>query len=277
MELYDRVSSKLARDLTLSYSTSFGTATKLFPSNVRMHIFNIYGMVRVADEIVDTYTGNQAGSLLKDFKMQVFDSLEKKYSTNPIIHAFQITANAFGINRELIEPFFESMEMDLRQRTYSKQSYEKYIYGSAEVVGLMCLRVFTHGDDSEYSSLQKSARALGSAFQKVNFLRDISADSHELGRSYFPGVSIDTLDETSRHNIVLDIRADFREAYDGVYGLPKTCRLPVMIAYEYYRTLLDKTGSVPIRVLTSKRVRVANFMKIIILVRVLLTRRIGRP
>lgn len=261
-DLYSAVSYRLARQLTLDYSTSFGMSSRLFSRTIRPHIYAIYGLVRIADEIVDTSRSSNARSLLDNLESECYEALKTGYSSNPLVHAFVQTASTFGITRTLIEPFFESMRMDLSTKTYDDTTYRQYIYGSAEVVGLMCLRVFVGGDDSTYASLESPARALGAAYQKVNFLRDIADDYSALGRTYFPGTSFATLDEQHKRQILDDIASDFEHAKIAIHQLPRGARFAVWLSYRYYMSLLVKLGRSPVSTIKTSRIRVSNPYKL---------------
>lgn len=262
MELYTNTSYELSRILTLRYSTSFGSSTKLFTPRIQPHIFAIYGLVRIADEIVDTYSGKDQLKQLNQLEKETYTAIKIGYSTNPIVHAFALTAKKYGITKTLIAPFFASMRMDLKPQRYTKKLYEKYIYGSAEVIGLMCLKVFVEGDREEYSALEAGARALGSAYQKVNFLRDIASDYQERQRVYFPGVSYDSFDETSKQQILEDIKKDFLAARQSVDDLPKTARKAVKLSYSYYFELVKKLEATSAKTIKERRVRVPTMKKL---------------
>lgn len=271
MELYRTTSYELAEQLTKRYSTSFTTSSRLFDRSIRPHIYAIYGMVRVADEIVDSYKQKDAHSQLMNFKKEVYAAISNGYSTNPIIQAFSLTARHYGISDDLIEPFFESMAMDLHLQDFTEEHYASYIYGSAEVVGLMCLRVFVFGDDAQYSKLSDGARALGSAYQKVNFLRDIKADYEELGRMYFPNYEYETFDEAAKKTIVKDIEADFTLANATITRLPNSSKKAVRASSLYYQALLNKLESASIEDLKTQRLRVPNSKKLLLLAQAALT------
>jgi phytoene/squalene synthetase len=267
MELYDQVACQAARQLTLRYSTSFGTASRLLDAAVRSDIYNIYGLVRIADEVVDTYLPDatvEAGrQLIDELEQTTYTAMDRAYSSNLIVHAFQLTARRYGIGRELIEPFFASMRADLDKRIYQdRNEYEAYIYGSAEVIGLMCLKVFAAGDTKQYQELRTGARALGSAYQKVNFLRDIAADRQRLGRSYFPEVGQSALTETAKAAIIADIEADFKTAEPYIGRLPKNSRAAVTASYRYYRELLGLLKAAPASELEQRRLRIPDSRKL---------------
>lgn len=270
MELYTKVAYANSRLLTLRYSTSFGISSRLLGSSVKKHIYAIYGLVRIADEIVDTYKGADSLRLLDDLEKSTYDALNSGYSTNPIVHAFAKTAIEYGIDKELITPFFYSMRMDLQPRNYSDDAYTKYIHGSAEVVGLMCLKVFCDGNNQRYVELEKGASALGAAYQKVNFLRDLAADYKELGRLYFPGKTFDRFNDTDKKEIIDDIKADFAVALPALRQLPGSCRKATMMSYVYYLELLKKLEATPAVLIKTARVRVPNRHKFLLLVKAIL-------
>ncbi|MEI8100802.1 MAG: phytoene/squalene synthase family protein, partial [Bacteroidota bacterium] len=227
IKLFDETSIAMSRRLALNYSTSFSLGIRLLSKECRWAIFSIYGLVRVADEIVDTFHGYNKEQMLMDFKSQTYRAMEEGISTNPVLHAFQLAANQYGVGKELIEPFFNSMEEDLDTCSHNAQSYSEYIYGSAEVVGLMCLKVFCNGNEEQYNHLVPFARSLGAAFQKVNFLRDIRSDVEERGRVYFPGVDFNHFSDSDKYEIIHDVKNDFAHAYQGIVQLPVGCRLGV--------------------------------------------------
>jgi phytoene synthase len=262
MELYTRTSYELSKTLTLRYSTSFGSSTKLFSKDIQPHIFAIYGLVRIADEIVDTYQGGDQSAQLDQLEQQTYDAIKTGYSTNPIVHAFAQTAKKFGITKKLIDPFFESMRMDLSPQTYTQKLYETYIYGSAEVIGLMCLKVFLKGDTARYAALTSGARALGSAYQKVNFLRDIASDYADRQRVYFPGVSYETFNDADKNTILADIRGDFSAAQATFGDLPTSVKKAVTLSYNYYNELLKRLENTPAETLKKQRVRVSTMKKL---------------
>lgn len=266
MDLYTSTSYKTSKLVTTAYSTSFGLSIKLFEPRLRPHIYAIYGLVRIGDEIVDTYTGKDQGELLDALEQETKRALKSGYSTNPIVHAFAQTAREFKITNTLIAPFFKSMRMDLTAQTYDQKKYETYIYGSAEVVGLMCLKLFVTSDD-EYAFFEPAARSLGSAYQKVNFLRDIAADSDELHRWYFPNSSKETFDEKTKQVIITDIEKDFRAAKSAIDTLPESSQKAVALSYQYYIGLLQKIKQTPARELLRKRVRLNDAQKGLFLVK----------
>jgi phytoene/squalene synthetase len=239
----------------------------LLHRELRTPIFNIYGFVRLADEIVDTFHDHDKSALLEQFRQETFDAIERGISLNPILNSFQRTVNAFRIDHELIHAFFRSMESDLTQNQYDRQGYEEYIYGSAEVVGLMCLYVFCEGDQPSYDNLKAPARALGAAFQKVNFLRDINADFNQLSRVYFPGCDFHNFSLRDKLQIEEDIEEDFRKAYEGILQLPIKARFGVYVAYKYYYSLFRKIKSIQPQHILQSRVRIPNYHKAYIVFR----------
>lgn len=267
MELYTRVAYANSRQLTLSYSTSFGLSSRLFARDIQPHIYAIYGLVRIADEIVDTYKGTNSLQLLDELEQTTYEAIENGYSTNPIVHAFALTAARYDIDDKLVAPFFQSMRMDLKPRDYSDKDYKKYIHGSAEVVGLMCLKVFCGGNPADYNRLEKGAAALGAAYQKVNFLRDMSADYKELGRLYFPGKQFDSFNDDDKKDIIDDIKADFALALPSLHQLPTSCKKATMMSYVYYMELLKKLEATPASVIKTTRIRVPNQRKLLLLVK----------
>lgn len=276
MDLYTSVAYQASKRLTLSYSSSFGISSRLFSRAIQPHIFAIYGLVRIADEVVDTYRGTDARALLDQLESDTYSAIESSYSTNPIVHSFALTAQKFGISTDLIAPFFASMRMDIPPSSYTSEDYHSYIYGSAEVVGLMCLKVFCNGDQSRYDEMQPGASALGSAYQKVNFLRDLAADYTELGRVYFPGVTYDTFDDTVKQSIIDDIHADFKTADKAISSLPKSSRIAVRVSYRYYSQLLRRLENASVSSIKSTRVRISTPYKLWLLAQTFLTER-ARP
>ena len=265
IKLFDETSIAMSRRLALNYSTSFSLGIRLLSKECRWAIFSIYGLVRVADEIVDTFHGYNKEQMLMDFKSQTYRAMEEGISTNPVLHAFQLAANQYGVGKELIEPFFNSMEEDLDTSSHNAQSYSEYIYGSAEVVGLMCLKVFCNGNEEQYNDLVPFARSLGAAFQKVNFLRDIRSDVEERGRVYFPGVDFNQFSDSDKYAIIQDVKNDFAHAYQGIVQLPVGCRLGVYTAYIYYLKLLEKIERTTAVDILESRVRIPNTQKIALL------------
>lgn len=267
VDLFHKVSHECSRSVTLRYSTSFSSAIKLLHRDLRQPIFNIYGFVRFADEIVDTFHEHDKPQLLAEFRQETFAAIERGISLNPILNSFQQTVNEYKIDPGLIRAFFSSMESDLTQNRYDRQGYEEYIYGSAEVVGLMCLFVFCEGNASSYERLKHAARALGAAFQKVNFLRDIKADFVDLSRIYFPGCDFHNFTERDKLQIQNDIENDFREAYKGILHLPIKARFGVYVAYKYYYSLFRKIKQTAPRHMLQKRIRIPNYHKAYIVLR----------
>jgi 15-cis-phytoene synthase len=265
--LFHNVSQECSKIVTVRYSTSFSSAIKLLHKDLRTPIFNIYGFVRFADEIVDTFHDHDKPFLLEEFKKETFDSIERKISLNPILNSFQKTVNQYQIDHELIHAFFKSMESDLVQNKYDRQGYEEYIYGSAEVVGLMCLYVFCEGNKVLYQKLKQAAQALGAAFQKVNFLRDIKADFHDLSRLYFPGCDFHNFTERDKFQIESDIEKDFQDAYQGILKLPIKARFGVYVAYKYYYSLFCKIKSTKPHHILQKRIRIPDHHKLCIVFR----------
>ncbi|HET8735717.1 MAG TPA: phytoene/squalene synthase family protein [Pricia sp.] len=266
--IFDKVSYQCSKIVTESYSTSFALATRMLAPSIRADIYNIYGFVRFADEIVDTFHDYDKEVLFDGFVNDLNKALEDKISLNPILNAFQHTYHQYGISYTLVEAFLKSMRMDLHKNIYrTEKEYRDYIYGSADVVGLMCLRVFVKGDEKQYASLRESAMALGSAFQKVNFLRDLKADYEDLNRSYFPNTNLMELDEASKSRIVDEIKADFKLGYSGIVHLPNEAKFGVYTAYKYYHTLLRKLQNTPPLEIKSARIRVTDYQKFGVLAR----------
>lgn len=260
--IFDTVSYQCSKVVTQSYSTSFSLATRMLAPSIRSHIYNIYGFVRFADEIVDSFHDYNKPDLFERFETELHKAIENKISLNPILNSFQHTYHAYGITPDLVEAFMRSMRMDLSKKDYQTQAeYKEYIYGSADVVGLMCLRVFVKGDDAQYEKLKESAMALGSAFQKVNFLRDLKADYEVLERTYFPDTNLLELDEESKYRIIEEINADFAKGYEGIQELPVECKFGVYTAYRYYSRLLQKLKSTPPMEIQHTRIRVPDYEK----------------
>lgn len=263
MDLYTDTSYKISEKITKQYSTSFSSSSKLFEQSIRKYIYAIYGLVRIADEVVDTYRGDKKLEKLDELEKSIYEATKSGFSTNPIVHAFSDTANRFDITKEIIRPFFDSMAMDVKPRPLNRKEYEKYIYGSAEVVGLMCLKVFVGvGNNKHYEDLSFGAKKLGSAYQKVNFLRDISMDFKELGRSYFPDISFEEFDDIKKQEIISEIREDFLASKDYIDRLPDNSKLAVLTSYQYYSQLLKKIESTPAQDIKEKRIRVSNPKKL---------------
>jgi len=266
--LFDTVSRLCAKTVTKSYSTSFASATKMLSLDIRQDIYNIYGFVRFADEIVDSFHDYDKETLFNTFETDMEWALTNKISLNPILNAFQETVHKYGIEKHLIDSFMKSMRLDLSKSEYlTDEEYRDYIYGSADVVGLMCLTVFVKGDRKKYDDLKDSAMALGSAFQKVNFLRDLKADFEGLSRTYFPNTNLNNLNEDAKLRIISDIEADFKKGLSGIHKLPMEAKFGVYMAYRYYRKLLKKLKRIPSTEIKNKRVRVPDYAKVSLLAR----------
>ena len=267
IEKFFTVSGKCSEITTTHYSTSFSSAIRLLHKDMRQPIYNIYGFVRFVDEIVDTFHAFDKASLLAEFKKETYEAIRRGISLNPILNSFQETARAYNIDHNLIEAFFTSMEMDLSRKTYDRRNFNEYIYGSSEVVGLMCLYVFCEGKEHLYKKLRSGAQALGAAFQKVNFLRDIKADFNGLSRMYFPGCDFNNFTERDKKEIEADIYKDFSAAYAGILKLPLKSRFGVYVAYKYYMSLFKKIRSLePAKVLEA-RIRIPDYKKAMIVLR----------
>ncbi|MBK8557278.1 MAG: phytoene/squalene synthase family protein [Lewinellaceae bacterium] len=265
LELYDSTCFECSRLITNRYSTSFSMGIRAFHPRFRDPIYAIYGFVRFADEIVDTFHDHPKHELLQRFKEDTYRAIEEKISLNPVLHTFQMVVHKYAIETELIDAFLKSMEMDLEQSNYNEEGYNEYIYGSAEVVGLMCLRVFCQGNQEQFEALKAPARRLGAAFQKINFLRDIASDYDDRGRVYFPGVDFEHFDQTQKAIIESDIGADFDAALEGIRRLPKGARFGVYLAYKYYRQLFAKICLVPAQQVAASRIRVSDKRKVYLL------------
>lgn len=265
MNLFHEVSQDCSRITTEKYSTSFSSAIKLLHKDLRTPICNIYGFVRFADEIVDTFHGFDKALLFEEFKKATYDAIERGISLNPILHSFQMTVNQYGIDHALIDAFLYSMELDLGKHTYDRAGYETYIYGSAEVVGLMCLYIFCEGNKAQYDALKPAAKSLGSAFQKVNFLRDVKADFEGLDRMYFPDCDFANFTRADKLAIEQDIQKDFDEAYAGILNLPIKARFGVYVAYKYYLSLFKKIQRLEPAHILESRVRIPDYGKAFIL------------
>lgn len=260
--LFDQVSYQCSKQVTESYSTSFSLATKMLDQSIRQDIYNIYGFVRFADEIVDSFHDFNKAQLFERFENDLSNALEDKISLNPILNAFQHTFHKYQLPLELVTAFMKSMKMDLTKEAYiTEQEYRDYIYGSADVVGLMCLKVFVKGDTQQYQALKSFAMSLGSAFQKVNFLRDLKADFEGLNRTYFPNTNLNALDEKAKERIIEEIEEDFQIGLDGISRLPKEVKFGVYTAYIYYYKLLEKLKNTPPIEIKNSRIRVANYQK----------------
>ena len=265
--IFDKVSNDCSKLVIKRYSTSFYFSSSLLSKTIRQDIFNIYGFVRVADEIVDSFEEYPKEELLDRFEQEYRYSLKVGISTNPVINAFQGTVSKYNIDYALVESFLKSMRTDLEKQNYDNQEeIDNYIYGSADVVGLMCLKVFVQGDDEKYNNLKEPAMKLGSAFQKVNFLRDLNEDFENLNRSYFPNINPNNFTEADKSKVLLEINNDFEEAYKGIVKLPKEAKLAVYVAYKYYFNLLHKIERTPSNTLKEKRIRVSNPKKMALLV-----------
>lgn len=265
-ELYKKNAFECSRLTTRNYSTSFSFGIRLFKKKYRMPIYGIYGFVRFADEIVDSFHDFDKKQLLDEFKHHTWLAIQRGISTNPVLHSFQHVVNTYGIDTELIEAFLQSMEMDLTKTNYSPAEFKKYVYGSAEVVGLMCLQIFYANDRQTYQKLVLPAKKLGEAFQKINFLRDIKDDFLAKGRLYFPKIDFENFSQTQKKAIEQDIRADFQEALKGIKQLKKDVRLGIFLAYNYYLKLLYKIEQTSPQKLLQQRYRISNFRKGLILI-----------
>ncbi|ASU36687.1 phytoene/squalene synthase family protein [Mucilaginibacter xinganensis] len=255
---FDTLSATCSRETTRLYSTSFSLGIFFFNKEVRQPIHAIYGFVRLADEIVDSFHNYPKSQMLAELKKDCFTAIERGISINPVLNSFQQVVNQYGIQHDLISQFLSSMEMDLGEQSYTSEKYEEYIMGSAQVVGLMCLHVFTNGNNEEFERLKIPAMKLGSAFQKVNFLRDVNADYQELNRTYFPGVNLSAFSDENKRAIEQDILTELNEALNGIRLLPRSCRKGVYLAYVYYKQLFRKIARVPAERVMSERIRVSN-------------------
>lgn len=261
-DLFDTVSEICSQKVTKTYSTSFSQATKMLAPSIRQDIYNIYGFVRVADEIVDSFHDYDKETLFNRFEIALDEALSEKISLNPILNSFQHTVHKYNIDRDHIKSFMDSMRMDLSKSEYlTEAEFKQYIYGSADVVGLMCLKVFVKGDIAQYEQLKESAMHLGSAFQKVNFLRDLKTDYEQLNRSYFPNTNLSSLDEAAKKLIIDEIAHDFRLGYEGILKLPADAKFGVFMAYRYYKRLLKKLAKTPAIDIKNTRIRVPNYEK----------------
>ena len=264
INLYHKISRETSKNITQLYSTSFSFGIKLLDKSIHDAIYSIYGFVRLADEIVDTFHDYPKTEMLTEFKEETYKSIDRKISVNPVLHSFQMVVNQYSIDIELIDKFLQSMEQDLDDIHYSNDAYKDYIVGSAEVVGLMCLKVFVNGNETLYQNLEESARRLGAAFQKINFLRDVKADYQDLGRTYFPGVDLDKFTKIEKLKIEVDIQDDFKHALEGIVKLPSSSRLGVYVAYRYYFSLFKKIKKISSDRLMEERIRVPNSKKLFI-------------
>ncbi len=269
-EIYNKISAATSKLVTHEYSTSFTLGIKMMSKKFHQPIYAIYGFVRLADEIVDTFHGYNKSYLLQKFKIETYDAIEQQISLNPVLHSFQQVVNKYKIDRYLIDTFLKSMETDLIKTTHDAESYDEYILGSAEVVGLMCLKIFCEGNEKEYEQLNPYAIKLGSAFQKINFLRDANADYTELGRNYFPNVNIKQLSQQQKSKIEAEIEAEFKEAFIGIKQLSDEAKVGVYIAYTYYYTLFKKIKSLSPQNILKERIRVSDFMKYTLLVKAII-------
>ena len=267
MQTYNLVSKQVSQLVTKRFSTSFSSASKLFDQSIRTNIYDIYGLVRVADEIVDTYQGTDCLKLLNELENDVMRAIKTGFSANMIVHSFTLTARQYNITADLIKPFFESMRTDITSKKFTKKQYDDYIYGSAEVIGLMCLKVFS-GDNKQYQALTPSARQLGSAFQKVNFLRDIADDYRARGRYYFPNGSFDDFDDSKKDKIIIEIEKEFSQAKIGLDKLPDNSQKAVKLAYAYYLQLLDELKNSSANKLKNTRISVTKAYKVKLLLKV---------
>lgn len=263
--LFDQTTLECSKLITQRYSTSFTLGIKTLHKKFHLPIYAIYGFVRYADEIVDTFHDHDKKELLRRFKAETYTAIEQKISFNPVLHSFQMTVNDYNIGLDLIEAFLVSMEMDLNNSDYTQEGYKTYIYGSAEVVGLMCLCVFCQGNTAEYERLLPSAKRLGAAFQKVNFLRDIKSDYDDRGRVYFPGIDFNNFDANEKALIERDIQEDFDAALEGIKQLPEEAKLGVYLAYVYYLKLFKKIKGLPPKRIKLERIRIPDFRKAILL------------
>lgn len=270
LTLYDNISLRCSKVVTTGYSTSFSLGIRTLAAEHRPAVYAIYGFVRLADEIVDTFFDQKQREMLEKFRQDTAGAIADGVSSNPVLHSFQWAVNTYNIDREFIDAFLFSMEMDLDQKAHDEKSYGQYIYGSAEAVGLMCLRVFCHGDPHRFAELREPARKLGSAFQKVNFLRDIGSDYTERGRIYFPGVDFGNFTGADKKLIEDDIASEFRAALEGIRGLDRGSRRGVYLAYSYYLALFRKIRRTPPEAVAGQRFRISDFKKMLLLVKVIL-------
>lgn len=266
--IFDTISYNCSRNITQAYSTSFSLAVKMLSPSIRRDIYNIYGFVRLADEIVDSFHDYDKEQLFARFESDLENALNEKISLNPVLNAFQHTVYKYGIDKSLIEAFMLSMKQDLVKKEYHTfAEYNQYIYGSADVVGLMCLKVFVNNDNERYETLRQPAMRLGSAFQKVNFLRDLKADMEGLERNYFPTLNLSEMNDETKRAIVEEIEADLHEGYKGILQLPTEAKFGVYTAYAYYKKLLKKLKNTPPLEIKNTRIRVPNYQKVGLLAR----------
>ena len=264
-QLYDNLSQQVSRQVTKTYSTSFSLGIRFLAREYRAPVYAVYGFVRLADEIVDSFHGYDKAFLLEKFVADTDEALTQRISVNPVLNAFQDTYYRCGITKDLVDAFFDSMRMDLYRDRYEREEYNRYIYGSAESVGLMCLRIFVKGDEAQYRELAPFAKKLGSAFQKVNFLRDAREDFRTLGRSYFPGVNLDDFSREEKTKVEREIREEFDTALEGIRRLPPAARNGVYLAYFYYRKLFEKIVRTDSREVMSRRIRIADHSKLVLM------------
>lgn len=275
MNLYDEACFECSKVITLKYSTSFSSGIRAFHKQYRYPIYAVYGFVRCADEIVDTFHDKNKEQLITDFRRETFEAITQGISTNPILHAFQLVVNQYHVDTKLIDIFLASMEIDLTKTIHDEASYNDYIFGSAEVIGLMCLSVFCNGDREVYNHLQPYARSLGAAFQKVNFLRDMKADLEERGRIYFPDIDFEHFSEADKRQIEEDVKKDFEDGLRGIKQLPKGARLGVYVAYCYYQQLYRKISKTPAPELLQQRVRVSDMRKLSLYLKAVLQQKLN--
>lgn len=275
MDLFSETTFECSKLITQRYSTSFTLGIKTLDKKFHQPIYAVYGFVRYADEIVDTFHNFDKESLLNRFEHDTYQAINEGISLNPVLHSFQQVVNQYKISTHLIDAFLHSMRMDLKQDTYNQTGYEEYIYGSAEVIGLMCLKVFCQGNQEQYDQLEPSARRLGAAFQKVNFLRDLKSDYKDRGRVYFPGVNFESFTDQEKSSIEEDIQADFNEALNGIKRLPKGAKAGVYLAYIYYLQLFKKIQNLPSKQILTQRVRIPDFKKMLLLSKTLLLTRLN--
>ena len=275
ISLFNQTALECSKLITERYSTSFTLGIRTLDKKYHSPIYAIYGFVRFADEIVDTFHDHDKQALLNRFRADTYLAIEEGISLNPVLHSFQMVVRQYAIERPLIDAFLRSMEMDLHRHDYDAAGYSEYIYGSAEVVGLMCLRVFCEGDLAEFDRLREPARKLGAAFQKVNFLRDIKSDYQERGRTYFPGVDFTDFDRDAKHLIEADIQHDFDAAYQGILNLPKGAKMGVHLAYTYYLKLFCKIKNLPASRIQEERIRVPDRQKLVLLAKTMVQYRLN--
>jgi len=275
MDAYARIAEDISKTVTKRYSTSFSMASSLFDTSIKADIYTIYALVRIADEITDTYHGMGASELLDDLEKEVYGAIDREFSANLVVHAFQRTAREYGIDKTLIAPFFRSMHMDVNPGPFDQNLFSEYIHGSAEVVGLMCLKVFIGGDQKAYETLKSGAVSLGAAYQKVNFLRDMKADYEKLGRYYFPVGTYDSFDDEIKDHIISDIRKDFKNANQYISRLPRSSRYAVSVSGSYFESLLAKLEETPADAIKHSRIRVPDSRKLVILAKEFVASKVG--